>query len=96
MFVHCFFKDQLNALTLSWGMEVTNVELSDLKIMKQPEMHAAGVFRTLCQPHVASSLLQCAMKGGSTMPIISQDDPKLAPILGKFSYFYGVFRCIHE
>lgn len=58
-------------------MEVTSIELSDMKVLKQPEMAAAGVIRTLCQPQVASSLWQTLTTGvmnqvPAQMPVVQK------------------------
>src|SRR5690242_14132852 len=52
------FQEELNVSTFSWGMEITEVELSDIKIIKEAEQPGAGLIKMLSQPQVAGQLFQ--------------------------------------
>ena len=48
--------DELNSATFAWGMEITEVELSDIKTIKEAENNAENVIKALSRPEVAGQI----------------------------------------
>ena len=52
------FQEELNHSTLSWGMEITDVKLSDIKTLKKAEDQTQNLIKNLSNPAITAELFR--------------------------------------